>query len=71
MLIILSMIVVFILITVFASMTASFAQASEQQGATGGAELDEVKRMLTDTNPWFLALTAAVSVLHMLFVLQS
>jgi hypothetical protein len=54
---------------VFTSMTASFEQASQQQGATTGPELDEVKRMLTETNPWFLALTGAVSVLHMLLVL--
>ncbi|KAF8165660.1 cleft lip and palate associated transmembrane protein [Crassisporium funariophilum] len=49
----------------FASMTHGFNEAAKQQGA--GAELDEVKRMLTETNPWFLALTAFVSLLHVLF----
>ena len=47
-------------------MTAGFAEAAKQQGATGSAELDEIKRMLVETNPWFLALTALVSILHVL-----
>lgn len=50
----------------FASMTVGFEQAAQQQGS--GAELDEIKRMFVETNPWFLALTAAVSLLHMLCV---
>lgn len=50
--------------TIFAAMTASFAEAAKQQGASSGAELDEVKRMLVETNPYFLAITALVSVLH-------
>lgn len=54
----------------FASMTHGFNEAAKQQGASGGAELDEIKRMLLETNPWFLALTAAVSVLHMVYVLR-
>ncbi|ORZ40862.1 cleft lip and palate transmembrane protein 1-domain-containing protein [Catenaria anguillulae PL171] len=33
----------------------------------GGSGLDEIKRMLRDTNPWYLALTMLVSVLHSLF----
>ncbi|KAF8345576.1 cleft lip and palate associated transmembrane protein [Amanita rubescens] len=37
------------------------------QGASAGAELDEIKRMLLETNPWFLALTATVSLLHVVF----
>ena len=45
-------------------MTASFAEAAKQQGATGNAELDEIKRMLVETNPYFLGLTALVSILH-------
>jgi hypothetical protein len=48
----------------FAAMTASFKEAAKQQGAGTSAELDEVKRMLLETNPWFLALTGTVSILH-------
>lgn len=51
---------------IFASMTHGFNEAAKQQGG-GGAELDEVKRMLLETNPWFLGVTALVSVLHVLF----
>ena len=51
----------------FASMTHGFNEAAKQQGG-GGAELDEVKRMLLETNPWFLGVTALVSVLHVLYV---
>ncbi|KAJ7068734.1 cleft lip and palate associated transmembrane protein [Mycena amicta] len=52
---------------IFASMNHGFAEAAKQQGGAGSAELDEVKRMLLETNPWFLGLTALVSVLHMVF----
>ncbi|KNE72018.1 hypothetical protein AMAG_15960 [Allomyces macrogynus ATCC 38327] len=40
-----------------------------QAAALGGArsELDEVKRMLRDTNPWLLGMTMGVSMLHSLF----
>lgn len=48
----------------FASMTHGFDEAVKQQGSGAGAELDEVKRMLLETNPWFLGLTALVSILH-------
>ncbi|CAK5275314.1 unnamed protein product [Mycena citricolor] len=51
---------------VYASMTHGFNEAAKQQGA-GMAEMDELKRMLLETNPWFLALTGLVTVLHMLF----
>ncbi|EPT03616.1 hypothetical protein FOMPIDRAFT_1141780 [Fomitopsis schrenkii] len=51
---------------IFASMTQGFDDAAKQGGASG-AELDEIKRMLVETNPWFLGLTALVSVLHMVF----
>ncbi|KAF8559459.1 cleft lip and palate associated transmembrane protein [Imleria badia] len=51
----------------FASMTHGFDEAIKQQGGGAGAELDEVKRMLLETNPWFLALTGLVSVLHVVF----
>ncbi|KAI9001375.1 cleft lip and palate transmembrane 1 [Trametes punicea] len=53
--------------TIFAALTQSFAEAAQQQGTTSAAELDEVKRMLVETNPYFLALTALVSILHVLF----
>jgi len=48
----------------FASMTHGFNEAAKQQGQSSGAEIDEVKRMLLETNPWFLGLTAFVSILH-------
>ncbi|THV08204.1 cleft lip and palate associated transmembrane protein [Dendrothele bispora CBS 962.96] len=51
----------------FASMTHGFKEAAKQQGASAGAEMDEIKRMLLETNPYFLGLTALVSVLHMVF----
>lgn len=51
--------------TVFSTLTVSFDQSAQQQGS--GAELDEVKRMLTETNPILLITTAIVTVLHMLF----
>jgi len=51
----------------FASMTHGFNEAAKQQGGGSGAEFDEIKRMLLETNPWFLALTATVSLLHMVF----
>ena len=43
-------------------MTVGFRDAAKQQGT--GAEVDEIKRMLTETNPYFLALTALVTILH-------
>jgi hypothetical protein len=49
---------------VFASMTHGFKEAVKTQGGGAGAELDEVKRMLLETNPWLLGLTALVSILH-------
>ena len=53
---------------VFASMTFNFQEAIKQQGGGSAAEFDEVKRMLVETNPWFLALTGVVSVLHVVSV---
>jgi hypothetical protein len=53
----------------FASMTFGFQEAAKQ-GGSSTAELDEVKRMLIETNPWFLALTGVVSVLHVVSVGQ-
>jgi hypothetical protein len=53
---------------IFASMTQGFKEAAKNQGGGAGAaaELDEVKRMLLETNPWFLGLTGLVSLLHVL-----
>lgn len=48
----------------YAAMTSGFKEAAKQQGSSGGAELDEVKRMFIETNPWFLGLTGLVSILH-------
>jgi hypothetical protein len=53
----------------FASMSHGFKEAAKQQGGPGAAEIDEIKRMLMETKPWFLALTALVSVLHMVYVI--
>ncbi|KAG6813429.1 hypothetical protein H0H92_011126 [Tricholoma furcatifolium] len=52
---------------IFAALTNGFNEAAKQQGGGAGAELDELKRMLTETNPWFLGLTGLVSFLHVLF----
>ncbi|KAK7696037.1 hypothetical protein QCA50_000678 [Cerrena zonata] len=52
---------------IFATMTASFKEAAKQQGAASVSEMDEIKRMLVETNPYFLALTGLVSLLHVLF----
>lgn len=45
-------------------MTYSFQEAAKQQGGASMAEFDEIKRMLVETNPYFLALTGLVSLLH-------
>lgn len=50
---------------IYASMSQSFDEAAKQQGGAANAEIDEVKRMLIETNPYFLGLTGLVSVLHM------
>lgn len=55
----------FLKFQIFASMTQGFKEAAKQQGGASGSELDEVKRMFLETNPWFLGLTGLVSVLHM------
>jgi hypothetical protein len=51
----------------FASMTFGFQEAVKQKGGGSASEIDEVKRMLVETNPWFLGLTGIVSVLHVVF----
>jgi hypothetical protein len=50
---------------IYAAMTQSMDQVSQQQGA--GNEMDEVKRMLTETSPWLLITTAIVTLLHTVF----
>jgi hypothetical protein len=52
----------------FASLTFGFQEAIKKQGSGSASELDEVKRMLVETNPWFLGLTGVVSVLHVVLV---
>ncbi|KIJ56616.1 hypothetical protein M422DRAFT_62579 [Sphaerobolus stellatus SS14] len=53
---------------IYATLTAGFEEAGKQAGGgTGSAELDEIKRMLVETNPYLLVLTAVVSLLHMVF----
>ena len=54
----------------FTSMTFGFQEAVNQKGGGSAAEFDEVKRMLVETNPWFLALTGVVTVLHVVSVVQ-
>ncbi|SPO25329.1 related to cleft lip and palate transmembrane protein 1 (CLPTM1) [Ustilago trichophora] len=50
----------------FQSLAALSDSFDKQAGVTGG-ELDMFKTMLLETNPWFLALTIIVSILHSLF----
>ena len=52
----------------FASLTFGFQEAIKKQGSGSASEFDEVKRMLVETNPWFLGLTGVVSVLHVVLV---
>lgn len=49
-------------------MLATMRDAFKQQKESGGANMEEeVKRVLTETNPYLLVLTMAVSALHTLF----
>jgi len=48
---------------IYASMTHGFDEAAKKQGG-GTAEIDELKRMLVETNPWFLGLTGLITLLH-------
>ncbi|TKY85707.1 hypothetical protein EX895_005247 [Sporisorium graminicola] len=53
-----------------ASLSDSFDKQAAGGGATGsatGSEIDMIKTMLLETNPWFLALTIVVSILHSVF----
>ncbi|EPZ34534.1 Prohibitin domain-containing protein [Rozella allomycis CSF55] len=45
----------------------SFKQNEALLGAESGLGLEDIKRMLRDTNPYFLALTFTVSILHTIF----
>ncbi|KAJ1660064.1 hypothetical protein IWQ61_000958 [Dispira simplex] len=51
-------------------MYLSFEEQTKKQMqllGSGGGGLDEFKRMLTETNPWLLALTAIITLLHSVF----
>ncbi|KAF8979482.1 hypothetical protein BGZ46_005382 [Entomortierella lignicola] len=50
----------------YSSLDVGMKQQSGMMGGTGG-ELDEVKRMLIETNPYLLILTVVVSCLHSAF----
>lgn len=54
---------------ILASLDESFKQAAQNPGMGGGADFDELKRVLLETNPVLLATTVLVTVLHMLFEL--
>ena len=49
-----------------AQMEQSWKQ-QESWGASSDRDTDELKRMLTDTDPWLLGLTMVVSILHSVF----
>lgn len=55
----------------FAAFSQGFDEAANKGGGETSADLDEIKRMLIETNPWLLITTALVSVLHMLYVLRA
>ncbi|KIM31321.1 hypothetical protein M408DRAFT_320336 [Serendipita vermifera MAFF 305830] len=57
----------FMKMQMFATMGHGFEEAAKTRQGQSAGEIDEIKRMLVETNPWFLALTATVSVLHMIF----
>ncbi|KAJ9479175.1 Cleft lip and palate transmembrane protein [Pseudozyma hubeiensis] len=51
-----------------AALSDSFdKQAGGATGSATGSEVDMIKTMLLETNPWFLALTIIVSILHSVF----
>ena len=53
--------------SIYQQMQQSFEMQIDAGMAQSDSEIDEVKRMLLDTNPWLLGLTFAVSILHMVF----
>lgn len=44
-----------------------FQSFATQQEWGMASEMDDMKRVLSDTNPWFLGLTVVVSMVHMVF----
>lgn len=63
----------------YAHMNTAFEQQAQAKasgatagpmGASGGADLDELKKMLISANPYWLAITIIVTLLHTLLVLQ-
>ena len=50
---------------IYANIHAGMEESAKQQGT--GNEMDEFKRMILETNPYFLALTGIVTLLHTLF----
>ncbi|KAG0242375.1 hypothetical protein BGW41_004386 [Actinomortierella wolfii] len=53
-------------LNLYASVDVSFKKQSAF-GASSGSEIDEIKRMLIETNPYLLALTVVVTILHSAF----
>jgi hypothetical protein len=49
------------------SMDAGLKQQAQGMGQSGSGELEELKRVLLETNIWLLGITVGVSLLHMLF----
>lgn len=52
---------------IYRQMSESFETQVNTMGTSNPSEIDEFKRMLVETNPYLLALTFVVSVLHMVF----
>lgn len=48
-------------------MLAALGDSFDKQASATGSEIDMFKTMLLETNPWFLALTIIVSILHSVF----
>ncbi|KAF6767504.1 Cleft lip and palate transmembrane 1 [Kalmanozyma brasiliensis GHG001] len=46
---------------------AALSDSFDKQASATGSEIDMFKTMLLETNPWFLALTIIVSILHSVF----
>ncbi|OCH90944.1 cleft lip and palate associated transmembrane protein [Obba rivulosa] len=51
----------------YSVMIKGFEDATTQQNGVTSADMDELKRILVETNPYYLALTIFVSVLHVFF----
>lgn len=50
----------------YASLSQGFDEVANKGSGASSADIDEIKRMLTETSPWLLITTAVVSALHML-----